>query len=185
MFGNITISPSGIFEAKPAPSGPGDLFKMHGRYHVEHMRKGRLFDVYEFNNDITNEGKNLIFDVMFNNTTQIANNSWFIGLINLTSYSALAATDVMASHAGWIELTAYTQSNRVAWGSGAAAAQTVTNSTPATFDLNASNTVKGVFITSSNTKSGTTGKLWSTALFSADVPVVNGDQLKITYTLNS
>jgi hypothetical protein len=51
--------------------------------------------------------------------------------------------------------------------------------------MNASGTVKGIFITSNNTKSGTSGKLWSTALFSADVPVVNGDQLKITYTLNA
>lgn len=162
-----------------------DRLNLRGTYYIEHYRNGQLLKKYEIKNDITNVGKNYIFDVMFNDGTQIANNSWFIGLINLTSFSALAATDTMSSHSGWVEFTSYTQANRVAWGSGAAASQSVTNATPATFDMNATGTVKGIFITSSNTKSGTTGTLWSTALFSADVPVVNGDQLKITYTLNA
>ncbi|MEK6884223.1 MAG: hypothetical protein AABY22_31625, partial [Nanoarchaeota archaeon] len=94
-----------------------------------------------------------------------------------------------ASHAGWTEFTAYTQATRVAWGPGTAAAQSVTNATPAQFDINASGTVKGVFIVNNNTKGDSTSdavrKLWATALFSADVPVVNGDQLKITYTVSA
>jgi hypothetical protein len=134
-------------------------------------------------NDITNEGKNTIFDVMFNTGTQIT--TWYIGLISITGFSALAATDVMNSHAGWTEFTNYSQANRVTWGSGASSAQTVTNGTPAQFDMTATGTVKGIFIVSNNTKSGTTGKLWSTALFTADVPVVNTDQLKVTYSLNA
>ena len=156
-----------------------------GRFTVEHFRKGVKIGEYQFNNDITNEGKNTIFNVMFNNETQIANNSWFIGLINLTSFSALAATDTMSSHSGWVEFTSYSQTTRVAWGSGTSSAQSTSNATPATFDINASGTVKGVFITSNSTKSGTTGKLWATALFAADVPVSNGDQLKVTYTVSA
>jgi hypothetical protein len=163
----------------------GDFLKFKGAYVIDHLREGHFFRRYRILNDITNEGKNLIFDVMFNGTTQIANNSWFHGLISLTSFSALAATDVMNSHSGWTEFTSYSQSNRVAWGSGAAASQSVTNSTPTTFDISSSGTVKGIFVTSNNTKGGTTGKLWSTALFNADVPVVNGDQLKVTYTLSA
>lgn len=134
-------------------------------------------------NDITNEGKNTIFDTMFNATSQIT--TWYIGLISSVGYSALAATDVMGSHGGWTEFTNYSQANRVTWVSGATSAQTITNSGPAQFDMTATGTVKGLFIVSNNTKSGTTGKLWSTALFTADVPVVNGDQLKVTYTLNA
>ncbi len=152
---------------------------------MEHWRDGKLLAVYDTFNDITNEGKNLIFDVMFNDVTHIANASWFVGLISLASYSALAATDVMASHAGWIEFTTYSQSTRVAWGSGAAASQSVTNASAVTFDITGSGTVKGVFITSNSTKSGTTGKLWATALFSADVPVNSADQLKVTYTVSA
>ncbi len=167
--------------------GPGfrDLFRPRGRFRFKHLRNGLIIGEYDFPNDITNEGKNLIFDIMFNGTTQIANNSWFLGLISLTSYSALAATDVMNSHAGWTEFTGYSQSTRVAWGSAAASAQSVTGTAPATFDINASGTVKGMFLTSNSTKSGTSGKLWATGLFSADVPVVSGDQIKGTYTVSA
>jgi len=150
----------------------------------QYNKDGLLLGIHDTVNDITNEGKNLILDVMFNNGTVVANNSWFLGLISLVSYTALAATDVMNSHSGWTEFTGYTQATRVAWGSGNAAAQSTTNSVAATFDINATGTVKGIFATSVNTKAGTTGKLWATALFAADVPVSNGDSLKVTYTVS-
>ncbi len=160
-------------------------FRMRGKHFVEHRRNGLLIATYDVYNDITNEGKNTIFDVMFSDLTPVAAASWYIGLISLTGFSALAAADVMNSHAGWTEFTTYSQANRVAWGPGNPASQSITNASPATFDMTGSGTVKGIFVTSNNTKGGTTGYLWSTALFSADVPVVNGDQLKITYTINA
>src|SRR6185369_10967818 len=120
--------------------GMSDKLVCHNPIRMEHMRKGKVIGVYDCLNDITNEGKNLIFDVMFNNTTQIANNSWFIGLISLSSFSALAAGDTMSSHGGWTEFTSYSQSTRVAWGSGASSGQSVTNATPAQFDINGSGT---------------------------------------------
>ena len=160
-------------------------FKMRGRHYVEHYRNGLFLAKYDVKNDITNEGKNTIFDVMFSDLTPVPAASWYIGLINITGYSALAATDVMNSHSGWTEFTTYSQANRVAWGPGNPVSQSISNSTPATFDITGTGTVKGIFITSNNTKGGTSGYLWSTALFSADVPVVNGDQLKITYTINA
>lgn len=184
MFDSIIVSPGLVVPPSPSP-GFAQMLKFTGRFEIDHFRKGKFFDHYTIFNDIVNEGKNYLFDVMFNTGTQTGNTSWFIGLISLTSFSALAATDTMSSHSGWTEFTSYSQANRVAWGSGAAASQSVTNATPATFDMTASGTVKGIFITTNNTKGGTSGKLWSTALFSADVPVVNGDQLKITYTLNA
>lgn len=152
---------------------------------MEHWRKGKLLGIHDTFNDITNVGKNYIFNVMFNGGTQIANNSWFIGLISLASYSALNATDTMSSHSGWTEFTSYSQSTRVAWGSTSATAQSTANTTPCEFDITGSGTVKGVFVTSVSTISGTTGTLWATALFGADVPVTNGDQLKITYTVSA
>lgn len=165
-----------------------DLLTLRGKFIVEHLRpdaNGVMQNIgnYEFHNDITNEGKNTILEVMFHDGTQIASSSWFSGLISNSGYSALAAADVMNSHAGWTEFTSYSQSTRVVWGMGAASSQQITNSSPMTFDINGSGTVKGIFITSNSTKSGTTGKLWATGLFNADVPVTNGDQLKITYTV--
>jgi hypothetical protein len=161
-------------------------FKPRGRFRVEHTdAKGKLKGIYEFNNDIVNVGKNDILGVYFSGATQTASASWFIGLISSSGYSALAAADTMSSHAGWTEFTSYSQATRVAWGPGSAASQSVTNASPATFDINGSGTVKGIFVVNQSTKSGTTGTLWATALFSADVPVTNGDQLKVTYTVNA
>ncbi len=166
--------------------GSKDCLGLKGRYpKIEHWRGGKLFDVYEIENDITNEGKNEILDIMFSDGSQIAASSWYIGLISSSGYSALAAADTMASHSGWTEFTGYSQATRVAWGPGSPASQSITNASPATFDINASGTLKGIFVTSNSTKSGTTGKLWATGLFSADVPVTNGDQMKITYTVSS
>jgi len=182
---NKIVLENGSMFLKMQERPKGQKLDLRGRFDIDHFREGKFYDHYTIFNDIVNQGKNLLFDVMFNDETQVANSSWYIGLINLTSYSALAATDVMNSHGGWTEFTSYSQSNRVAWGSDAAASQSVTNGTPATFDVSSSGTVKGIFITSNNTKGGTTGYLWSTALFTADVPVVNGDQLKVTYTLNA
>lgn len=165
--------------------GLKDKIGPQGYLNIEHLdSEGNLKGEYQIKNGVTNEGKNLILDVMFNGATQIANNSWFIGLIDLTNYTALANGDTMASHSGWQELQAYTQSTRPAWGSGNASSQSTTNASPVTFDLNATNTVKGIFITSNSTKGGTTGKLWAHGLFNADVPVGNGDQLKVTYTVS-
>lgn len=153
--------------------------------HAELWRDGRCIDRFETHNGITNVGKNKILDDMFNDGTQTANSSWYIGLIDASGYTALADTDTMASHSGWNEFTTYSEANRVAWGSGAAASQSTTNASPATFNITGTATVKGVFVPTNNTKSGTTGTLWSTALFSADVPVSNGDQLKVTYTVSA
>lgn len=167
-------------------NGVKDYLNLHGFYpKIEHWRGGQLIDVYEIHNDIVNEGKNLILEVMFKDGTQIASTAWCLGLISSTGFSALAAGDTMASHSGWTEFTGYTQATRVAWGPGTPASQSITNATPATFDINASGTLKGIFVTSQNTKGGTTGKLWAHGLFAADVPVTNGDQMKITYTVSS
>lgn len=159
---------------------------LRGQFGVDHVDSdGNLKARYDFRNDITNQGKNSLFEIMFHDGTQIASSSWFIGLISNASYSALAAGDTMSSHAGWTEFTGYSQSTRVAWGPGAAASQSITNASPATFDINATGTVKGVFVVSNSTKGGTTGTLWATALFTADVPVANGDQLRVTYTVSA
>lgn len=160
---------------------------------MEHWRNGVLLNTYKTINDITNEGKNLLFDVMFNGNgsgggaqAQIATTSWFIGLISLASYTALAATDTMASHSGWTEFTTYTPANRIVWGSGTSSGQSVTNASALTYTVTApGGTVKGVFVTSSTTIGGTTGKLWATALFAADVPVSAGDALRVTYTVSA
>lgn len=183
---SLELQRGGDVEKLGSLDGLVDATKLKGRYVVEHYNKdGEFLGKYDVLNDIVNQGKNDLFDIMFNDGTQVANSAWVISLISLAGYSALSNADTMASHAGWTEFTDYTQSTRVAWGSDAAASQSVSNSSPATFDINASGTVKGIFVCTQNTKGGTSGRLWSTALFSADVPVSNGDQLRVTYTVSA
>jgi hypothetical protein len=62
-----------------------------------------------------------------------------------------------------------------------------TNSaSPAVYSINGSTTVGGAFLTSNNTKGGTTGILFSAADFQSpgDRSVVNGDTLTVTYTFS-
>jgi hypothetical protein len=154
-----------------------------GKYHVQVFRPGvgLVYD-FEIPNGITDEGLNHILGVEFHADTQVT--TWYVGLVDNASFSAFAAGDVMNSHAGWIEVTAYTESVRQTWGAGASASRSITNASPATFSINASKTLKGIFVTSNSTKSGTTGFLWSTAAFASTVAVINGDSVKVTYTVS-
>lgn len=167
----------------------GNQLYLGGAWMVEHfrqMKSGTMqrINVMKFANDIVNVGRNLILNVMFFDATQIAANSWFSGLISNASYSALNNADTMSSHGGWTEFTSYSQSTRPLWGQGSSTSQSMTNSSPIVYSINGSGTVKGLFITSNSTKSGTTGTLWATALFTSDAAVVNTDELRCTYVLN-
>jgi hypothetical protein len=155
--------------------------KLKGIYKITHRREGNIINEFEDHNDITNEGLDQILDIMFNAAAQLA--SWFIGMINGSGFSAVANTDVMASHSGWTEFTSYDEANRVEWAPDVPATQTITNSVGRTFTFNATGTLQGIFIASNSTKGGTTGKLWSTALFSLPVGVLDNDTIDITYTV--
>ena len=178
-----------------------DLSDLGGRYIVEHWRNGERINEYHFPNGITNEGKNHLLDVHFHATAAIT--AWYMGLIDNSGYSALDATDVYEdidqAGNGWDEFKLYTDAgngdsatSRPAWDEAAASAQSITNNTVTVFDITGSGTVKGLFLcggTNANVKgdhtSGTAHKLWATALFSGDVAVLNGDQLKVTYTVSA
>lgn len=116
--------------------------------------------------------------------------TWYLGLYGAGASNTPAAGDTMSSHAGWTEVTDYSQATRPActFGTPTTANPSVaTNSaSPATFSINATTTVGGAFLTSDNTKGGTTGTLYSAADFSApgDRSVVSGDTLSVTYTLS-
>lgn len=160
----------------------GDIIPFKGKWHVEHHRNGKKIAEWDFKNGIVNVGKNDALNVLFVSGTQ--HTTWYVGLIDNASFSAFASSDTMASHAGWIENTAYAETNRVTWTPGSSSGQSVTNGTAFTFTINSGGTLKGVFITTDNTKSGTSGVLWSTAAFPSPVVVSNGDVFKLTYTVS-
>lgn len=190
-------------EAAVAKNPTGSLSDLNvmGRYVVEHWRDGQRINEYHFPNGITNEGKDHLLNVHFN--ALAAMTAWYMGLVDNLNYSALDATDlyddINQAGNGWDEFTLYTDAGngdsavtRPAWDEAAASAQSITNNTVTVFDVTGSGTVKGLFLcagTNANTKgdhtAGTAHKLWATALFSGDVAVLSGDQLKVTYTVSA
>ncbi len=135
-------------------------------------------------NGITTAGINHIFNVQFGATSKSA--AWYLGLISSTSYTALASADTISSHVGWIEeYTNYSQSTRPQWTPASASGGSVSNSSSVNFSITASITVKGIFVVNENTKNGSTGTLWATALFtSGDQALVNGQTLEVSYILS-
>jgi hypothetical protein len=154
---------------------------LKGKFQLQHIRNNEVINTIDFNNGITNAGKNKILDVMFNSGTQIT--AWYIGLIDTSSYSALASNDTISSHSGWIEFTGYSDTTRRQWVSDNAISQSTKNTTPATFNINTTGSITGIFVNSDSAKSGTSGTLWSTATFDSSITVTSGDQIKIIYTV--
>lgn len=116
--------------------------------------------------------------------------TWYLGLYGAAASNNPAAGDTMSSHAGWTEVTAYSQATRpqCVFGTPTTANPSVaTNSaSPASYSINGTTTVGGAFLTSNNTKGGTTGTLFSAADFSSpgDRAVVSGDTITVTYTFS-
>jgi len=160
--------------------------KIKGRFKVSIFDKsGKLKEILRIPNGVVNDGLIKILDVMFHGDSQIS--TWYIGLINGSS-PVLAATDVMISHPGWTENQNYSEGTRQAWVEAAAALVSGTvkmlTTTEATFSINTNGqTIGGIFITSDNTKGGTTGILWSTAAFGTAKSLDNGDTLKVEYEI--
>lgn len=167
----------------------GELAKATGQYLVECFDKdGKLKWTAESKNLVVNVGLQYMAGVALTSTAQIT--TWYVGLYGAGASNTPAATDTMSSHAGWTEVTDYSESTRVAATFAAATnanPSVVTNSaSKAQFTMNATTTVGGAFLTSGSAKSGTTGTLFSAADFQSpgDRSVVSGDILLVTYTFS-
>ena len=160
------------------------MLNLNGKFHVVHRSAdGDLKGIYDFPNGIVDVGLNHILDTQFHGTSQIT--TWYIGLVDNVAWSAFADADTLASHAGWTEMTDYTEGTRVEWDEDAATGRSITNTTTADYTINATGNAKGIFVSSNNVKTtGSTGTLWSTAAFSSVVAVTGGDTLKVTYTIS-
>jgi len=172
-----------------ANSGSSEQAKATGKYVVECFDKdGNLKWVAETPNLVVNVGLQYMAGTALTSVTQIT--TWYLGLYGAAASNSPAAGDTMSSHAGWTEVTAYSEANRpTATFATATTANpsVVTNSaSKAVFTMNSTTTVGGAFLTSNNTKGGTTGTLFSAADFSApgDRSVTSGDILNVTYTFS-
>ena len=189
MFNDKVKSKDVASSSLIAGGSAADSASAKGVYKIQcHDKDGNLKWEDEAPNLVVNEGLQDMNAKYFTGTTYTA--AWYIGLYGSGATNSPAAGDTMASHAGWTEVTAYSQATRPActFGTPTTANPSVaTNSaSPASFSINGTTTVGGAFLTSNNTKSGTTGTLYSAADFSApgDRSVVSGDTLSVTYTLS-
>ena len=138
----------------------------------------------EFPNLVDNTGLQYLNTQVFKGVTYTA--SWFMGIIN--TGATYAAGNTMASHSGWTENISYSQANRptMAFGTATTADPSVIVSTAVVFTMNASGTIAGAFVTTDNTKNGTSGTLFSAGNFTVgDRAVVSGDTLNVTYTFSA
>jgi hypothetical protein len=162
---------------------PAEHIGLKGRFIFKLERDGKVIDEWESPNLVTNIGRNTVLNTAIGGVTQIA--VWYIGLIDNAGFSALAAGDTMASHAGWTENASYSNASRPTYSPAAASSQSITNAASvATFNINGTATINGAFITSNNTISGTSGTLLCEASFGSTRSVISGDTLAVTYVLN-
>ena len=160
--------------------------KAGGVYSMQCFDKdGNLKWEAKSDNLVVNVGLKDMNDKYFTGSAYTA--TWFIGLYGAAASNNPAAGDTAASHAGWTEVTAYSQATRpaAAFGSGTTADPSVisNSASPAVYSINGTTTVGGAFLISNSTKGGTTGILFSAADFQSpgDRSVASGDTLNVTY----
>lgn len=127
-------------------------------------------------NLVTTAGKNFAIDSIFKASGYTA--AWYLGLKGTGSPSA---SDTLASHGGWSELTPYS-GNRPAITFGTTSGGSNT-ATPVVISINATSTVYGAFIASVN--SGSSGTLYSATDFSTSRSVISGDTISVTPTVSA
>lgn len=161
-----------------------EAVRAHGYYTATCFDENgnELWQEYMFPNLVTTGGKNDLLDKYLAGSGYTG--TFYIGLIGATGYTTgAAAGDTMASHGGWVEDQNYSQANRptAAWSAASAGSKAL--SAALVFSINATTTIKGCFLTTNNTKGGTTGILYSAGLFTGgDQPAVSGNTLNVSYT---
>jgi len=139
-------------------------------------------DVIE--NLVVDEGLTLELQEFFKGAAYTALH--YLGLTGTTP--SFAVGDDMTTHAGWTEVTAYDEANRITLVWNAAAAKAIDNvGNEATFTISAnSTTIGGAFICTENTKGGSAGVLYGGGAFSAGDKVLDdNDTLEVTVTCSA
>lgn len=168
---------------------PGDVYRAVAQRAGDRMR--RLLDELivgggdvawsdAYDNLIVNTGLDDYLDKYYKGSAYTA--AHYVGLTS--SSPTVAAADTMSSHGGWTESTSYSESTRQAFTPGSVSSQSVSNSaSKAAFSINGTVTVGGAFLTTSSTKSGTTGTLVAAGAFTGgNAALQNGWTLNVQAT---
>ena len=172
-----------------AGGGLKDRVKAGGMFRIQcRDREGNIKWEEQSHNLVVNEGLQDMNTKYFTGSGYTA--TWYLGLYGAASTNNPSAGDTMLSHGGWTEVTAYSQATRpqAVFGTATTADPSVisNSASPAVYSINGTTVVGRAFLTSNNTKGGTTGTLFSAVDFSApgDRSVVSGDTITLTYTFS-
>ena len=187
MINNKAKSTDKVFAEAAAGGASQDGARAGGVYFFEcYDKEGNLKWKEEAKNLVVNVGLKDMNDKYFSGSSYTA--AWYLGLITGPGAgTTIDPSDTMSSHVGWSENTSYSQATRPACSFGAATTadpSVISNSSSvAVFSINGTATIAGAFLTSNNTKGGTTGILFSASDFQSpgDRAVVSGDTLNVTY----
>jgi hypothetical protein len=138
-------------------------------------KDGNVKWVDEGPNHVVDDGINWIFD------NDIAAATLYVGLLGS---SPSTATTWDMTNASGAEAAGYDEANRVTWGQ-TLSSKTLTNSTAADFTMDGvDTTIGGAFITTDNTKDGSSGTLIAAKAFTGgNKTVADNDTLSVTYTI--
>jgi hypothetical protein len=164
----------------------GENMSAKGRFIVECFDKdGNLKWREDNDNLVVNVGLQDMNTQYFKGSAYTA--LWYVGLYGAAATNNPAASDTMASHAGWTENTTYSNATRpqAVFGTATTANPSVISNSAsvAVFNINGTTTIGGAFLVNNSTKGGSTGTLFSASDFQSpgDRAVVSGDTLNVTY----
>ena len=172
----------------------GEEAKATGLFEIKcHDKDGNLKWEAQSKNLVVNVGLQYMAGTALTSVAQIT--TWYLGLYGAGASNTPAAADTMSSHAGWTEFVEYSGQRKGSAG-GSVAFGTATTADPSVISNSASpsvfaitgvgGTVAGAFLTTIETKSTTTGTLFSVGNFTAgDKLVTSGDTLNVTYTFSA
>ena len=173
-------------------AGAGMGVRRRNRWHVEcYGSDGQLKWADEIDHNlVVTAGLNHSITQHFKGSSYTGASNWFIGLTDGTPTFALA--DTMASHAGWTEVVAYSETYRQTLTLGTVAGGSADNSAnKGTYSINSdSTTIGGAFLVYSlgagQYPGSANGTLYGGGAFSAgDKSLDDGDTLNVTVTVSA
>lgn len=174
-------------------AGLGEQCQAEGVYTFRCFDKegGTLLWEETIDNVVCTVGKNLMLQSSLTGSAYTVTGP-YMGLISSTGFTAVAASDTMASHSGWNEAgsaNAPTFAARIAPSFGTATAGAISTSTPVSFTMTGSGTLVGAFIVygtgAVTTIGNTSGTLLSAGAFTGgNQPVNSGNVVQVTYSLS-
>jgi hypothetical protein len=168
-----------------------ELLDLKGRFEfVCRDRDGVELWRETIDNVVCTLGKNQLFDAALRGAAYTVVGP-FMGLISSVSFTAVAAADTMASHAGWLEAgstNAPTFSGTRGSAAFAAASAGASAITPLVFTFTGAGTVQGAFMCFGTgavaTLMSTAGVLLSAGTFGTPQPVVSTNTLTVSYSIS-